>query len=106
MEIYYWKLQTPDKLIFKMIRIGNLLLETQDNSYIRAIWWTFFRISDIYSLFFSLNSCKDFQNHWKFWTQERHGNKNKSKIFFKSCKLLNIKYFFGYFEDFSSRILS
>ena len=31
MVIYYWKLQTPDKLIFNMIRVGNLLLETQDS---------------------------------------------------------------------------
>ena len=27
MVIYYWKLQTPEKLIFKMIRGDNLLLE-------------------------------------------------------------------------------
>ena len=30
MTIYYWKLQAPDKLIFSMIRGGNLLLETPD----------------------------------------------------------------------------
>ena len=30
MVIYYWKLQTPDTLIFNMIRGGNLLLETPD----------------------------------------------------------------------------
>ena len=31
MVIYYWKLQTPEKLIFKMIRGGNLLLETRQS---------------------------------------------------------------------------
>ena len=30
-EIYYWKLQTPDKLIFNMIRGANLLLETPNS---------------------------------------------------------------------------
>ena len=31
MVIYYWKLDAPAKLIFKMIRVDNLLLETPDS---------------------------------------------------------------------------
>ena len=47
MVIYYWKLQNPNKLIFKMISGGNLLLETPDSRQtnfqydqrVRKCWW-------------------------------------------------------------------
>ena len=81
MVIYYWKLQSPNKLIFKMISGGNLLLETPDSRQtnfqydqrVRKCWWhqwfnTLVRKRETFLCAFCL-SCVTLKQPLPYWQQ-------------------------------------